>query len=530
MSARGQTADKVRAFKLGAEDYLVKPFDSAELVARVEKALARRDLELGASPTTRLPGSQAIEAEIDRRLASGGDFAFCYLDLDNLKAFNDYYGYAKADGVILQTGDIVREVVARVGGPGDFIGHIAGDDFVFITTARARRPGLPTVIETFDRLVPLYYNKIDRERGFIETNDRYGVLRRFPIMSVSIACATRARPQHRQPQRPVAGGGRAQAARQGDPGLGLRPRRQRHLPAARRAQSRLALCYIRRRFAHDAPRPQGRDCCSIAAARPAARTAGFALIARNQRALEIGRPRHPRPNRAARRRRRRRRCRRARAAAGADGGDDRLGHALAAELEGALEIVKRQTRAPRRAPFSSRRHDGKVQIDAPLERARKEGIGAVVYSAPYIEPGDGEPMLSAATAVRGGVLALAIPLGELARAASTKCATRSRSRSSSSTPPGSRSRAPAVRRTRCRSIPISSPTPSPRATDTRAASPTAASSAPSRPSVGSAGRWSPRSRRPKRSPSRARCARRRSPAPPPPPCSRSSSRSRSRAA
>jgi PAS domain S-box-containing protein len=191
LSARGQTADKVRAFKLGAEDYLVKPFDSAELLARVEKALARRDLELGASPTTRLPGSQAIEAEIDRRLMQDGDFGFCYIDLDNLKAFNDYYGYAKADGVILQTGDIVREVVARLGGPGDFIGHIAGDDFVFITTRDHADQVCLTIIETFDRLVPLYYNKIDRERGFIETNDRYGVLRRFPIMSISIACATR---------------------------------------------------------------------------------------------------------------------------------------------------------------------------------------------------------------------------------------------------------------------------------------------------------------------------------------------------
>ncbi len=191
LSARGQTADKVRAFKLGAEDYLVKPFDAAELVARVERALARRDLELGASPTTRLPGSMAIENEIDRRLASGGDFAFCYLDLDNLKAFNDYYGYAKADGVILQTGDIVREVVARHGGPGDFIGHIAGDDFVFVTTAERADSVCTTVIETFDRLVPLYYNKADRERGYIETNDRYGVMRRFPIMSISVACVTR---------------------------------------------------------------------------------------------------------------------------------------------------------------------------------------------------------------------------------------------------------------------------------------------------------------------------------------------------
>jgi len=93
--------------------------------------------------------------------------------------------------VILQTGDIVREVVTRMGGPGDFIGHIAGDDFVFLTTAERVDRVAITVIETFDRLVPLYYNKVDRERGFIETNDRYGVMRKFPIMTVSVACVTR---------------------------------------------------------------------------------------------------------------------------------------------------------------------------------------------------------------------------------------------------------------------------------------------------------------------------------------------------
>ena len=190
LSARGETADKVRAFRIGAEDYIVKPFDAMELVARVRKALERRDRELGASPTTQLPGSQAIEAEIERRLAEPVDYAFCYLDLDNLKAFNDYYGYAKADGVIRQTGDLVRDVIAREGSAGDFIGHIAGDDFVFITTATAVDAVCKGICDTFDRLVPLYYNKVDRERGHIETKDRYGVLRRFPLMGVSLAAVT----------------------------------------------------------------------------------------------------------------------------------------------------------------------------------------------------------------------------------------------------------------------------------------------------------------------------------------------------
>jgi signal transduction histidine kinase/DNA-binding response OmpR family regulator len=190
VSARGQIADKVRAFKLGAEDYVVKPFDSMELVARVEKALERRERELGASPTTKLPGAGAIETEIERRLAEGGDFAFCYVDLDNLKAFNDYYGIAKADGVIRQTGDLMRQVVAREGTPNDFIGHIAGDDFVFITTPERADRIAQNICSTFDRLVPLYYDKADRERGYIETFDRYGQLRKFPLLSVSVAALT----------------------------------------------------------------------------------------------------------------------------------------------------------------------------------------------------------------------------------------------------------------------------------------------------------------------------------------------------
>lgn len=190
LSAKGATADKVRAFRSGAEDYVTKPFDAAELVARVSKAVERHAREVGASPTTQLPGSDAIEAEIERRLKRSGEDVICYLDLDNLKAFNDYYGYAKADGIIRQIGDVIRDVIAREGSGSDFIGHIAGDDFVFITGRDRADEVCRTICSTFDRLVPLYYNKSDREKGFIEAEDRFGVLRKFPIMSVSIAAVT----------------------------------------------------------------------------------------------------------------------------------------------------------------------------------------------------------------------------------------------------------------------------------------------------------------------------------------------------
>jgi signal transduction histidine kinase/DNA-binding response OmpR family regulator len=188
LSARGDTADKVRAFRSGAEDYMVKPFDAAELLARVGKALDRQARELGASPTTQLPGADAIQFEIERRLAIGDSSAIaCYLDLDNLKAFNDYYGYAKANAVIRQTGDVIRHVVQRSGATGDFIGHIAGDDFVFVTSAERADTVCRAICDRFDHLIRLYYDPADRSRGYIETKDRFGVQRKFPIMSVSIA-------------------------------------------------------------------------------------------------------------------------------------------------------------------------------------------------------------------------------------------------------------------------------------------------------------------------------------------------------
>jgi signal transduction histidine kinase/DNA-binding response OmpR family regulator len=194
LSARSDTADKVRAFRSGAEDYMVKPFDADELLARVGKALDRQARELGASPTTQLPGADAIQAEIERRLAVGDTGAVaCYLDLDNLKAFNDYYGYAKANAVIRQTGDVIRHVITRSGGPGDFIGHIAGDDFVFVTSADNADEVCRGICERFDHLIRLYYDPADRGHGYIETKDRFGVQRRFPIMSVSIAAISVAR-------------------------------------------------------------------------------------------------------------------------------------------------------------------------------------------------------------------------------------------------------------------------------------------------------------------------------------------------
>lgn len=186
VSARTETQAKVRALKLGGDDYLVKPFDALELGARVESVLRRRLEEQTSSPSTRLPGSTIIEREVAQRVQAREPFAFCYLDLDNLKAYNDYYGFAKADGVVRQTADLLREIFATHGSQKDFLGHVAGDDFVYLCTLETVDRVCHRLLEAFDRIIPLYYDRTDRERGYIETEDRFGQRRKFPVMSLSV--------------------------------------------------------------------------------------------------------------------------------------------------------------------------------------------------------------------------------------------------------------------------------------------------------------------------------------------------------
>ncbi len=187
VSSLGKTSDKIHALRSGGDDYVVKPFDALELAARVDSVIQRKEREQGTSPNTGLPGSTLLERELNRRLASLKPFVLCYLDIDQLKPFNDYYGYAKADGVVQQTADLIRDVVFKLGSAADFVGHIAGDDFVIVCEPDHLQPIAEQIIQTFDRLIPLYYNESDRQRGYIEADDRFGQRRRFPVMSISLA-------------------------------------------------------------------------------------------------------------------------------------------------------------------------------------------------------------------------------------------------------------------------------------------------------------------------------------------------------
>jgi diguanylate cyclase (GGDEF)-like protein len=173
-------------FKYEADEIFSSQSDQRLISAKLKMIIDRSRRDLGVNPTTRLPGTNIIEREITRRMKRGEEFAACYADLDNFKAYNDYYGYQYGDGLIKTTSEIIRDVVysrARKG----FVGHIGGDDFVFVVSPEDINPICSEIIDIFDRMIIRRYKKEDVIRGYIITSNRKGKNEKFPLMTLSIA-------------------------------------------------------------------------------------------------------------------------------------------------------------------------------------------------------------------------------------------------------------------------------------------------------------------------------------------------------
>jgi diguanylate cyclase (GGDEF)-like protein len=181
------TRDEIKlGLQSGADDYLWGEWDGELFQLRIKMISENAKRDIGINPTSELPGPILIEQEIKQRLASGDQFAVCYLDIDNFKAYNDYRGYFYGDRTIRLVARIVRDIVSDLT-PGSFVGHIGGDDFIFLLPTTQVDAVCTGIIKTFDRIIPYRYEEDDRNRGQIIATNRRGETQAYDLLTISIA-------------------------------------------------------------------------------------------------------------------------------------------------------------------------------------------------------------------------------------------------------------------------------------------------------------------------------------------------------
>lgn len=144
-------------------------------------------LAKGANPLTGLPGNESIQREINERLESGEGFDIAYIDIDNFKPFNDYYGFQRGDIVIKAVGEIISAVTRlSYWGPSCFCGHIGGDDFIVITGPHQAEEISSQIIKALDEQLPMFHGKKDFSAGCYSAMNRKGELETFCLLSISV--------------------------------------------------------------------------------------------------------------------------------------------------------------------------------------------------------------------------------------------------------------------------------------------------------------------------------------------------------
>ncbi len=169
------------------DDIIIRPFTPEVLLTRIRLAESRMIRAFDNNPLSRLPGNTSIIRAIQRVLCEAEGYAVCYVDIDNFKPYNDRYGFTRGDEVILMVARVMVNVVDELAREGSFVGHIGGDDFVFIVREEMLEKVCKKILANFDLVRNMFLSAEDIAVGEFIGLDRQDRETRFGLLSLSLA-------------------------------------------------------------------------------------------------------------------------------------------------------------------------------------------------------------------------------------------------------------------------------------------------------------------------------------------------------
>lgn len=187
VSSNIEKEHRIKILETAVQYFIKKPIDEQYLFYTVKNMIDLLYANRKVSPLTGLPGNVQIQAEMKKRLLKQEVFAILYVDIDNFKAYNDVYGFASGDEIIKFTAKVISKYVHNVENSDNFVGHIGGDDFVAIISKTDYDKVCQEIIIAFDNGVEQFYTSEDIQRGYVEIENRRGILEQFPMTTISVA-------------------------------------------------------------------------------------------------------------------------------------------------------------------------------------------------------------------------------------------------------------------------------------------------------------------------------------------------------
>jgi CheY-like chemotaxis protein len=150
LTALAQVDDQVQGLEAGADAYMSKPFDLREFGARVKALIRSSRRERDRSPTTNLPGSRAIDEEIESALKTKKPTAVVHIDVLNWDAYADAVGITHSEDTVKNLGQWLLEAGRNASGGGAFVGHIGGSDFIAVVAPEHAEPFVKHAEQVFE--------------------------------------------------------------------------------------------------------------------------------------------------------------------------------------------------------------------------------------------------------------------------------------------------------------------------------------------------------------------------------------------